>query len=69
MGKIWPKIITEDNINEAPLTWSVSPRKNRMTKIKNDASACDKSPWFRGVETPPNHGDLSQAEAPNDIQI
>ena len=22
-GKIWPNSITEDNINEAPLTWSV----------------------------------------------
>ena len=35
MGKIWPNLTTEDNINEAPLTWSVSPWKNRMMKIKN----------------------------------
>ena len=35
MGKIWPNLTTEDNINEAPLTWSVSPWKNRMMEIKN----------------------------------
>ena len=35
MGKIWPNLTAEDNINEVPLTWSVSPRKNWMMKIKN----------------------------------
>ena len=35
MGKIWPNLTTEDNIKEAPLTWSASPRKNWMMKIKN----------------------------------
>ena len=35
MGKIWRNITTEDNINEAPLTWSVLPRKNWTMKIKN----------------------------------
>ena len=35
MGKICPNVTTEDKINEAPLTWPVSPRKNRMIKIKN----------------------------------
>ena len=35
MGKTWPNLTTEDNINEAPLTWSNSPRKNQMMKIKN----------------------------------
>ena len=28
MGEIWPNVTIEDNINEAPLTWSVSPWKN-----------------------------------------
>ena len=28
MGEIWPNLTTEDNINEAPFTRSVSPRKN-----------------------------------------
>ena len=35
MGKIWPNLTTEDNINEVPLTWSVSPRKNWMMQVKN----------------------------------
>ena len=35
MGKIWPNLTTEDNIDKAPLTWFVSPRKNQMMKIKN----------------------------------
>ena len=34
MCKIWPNLITEENINEAPLTWSVLPLKNQMMKIK-----------------------------------
>ena len=34
MGKSWPNLTTEDNINEAPITWSVLPRKNWMMKIK-----------------------------------
>ena len=35
MGKIWPNLTTEDNIKEVPLTWSASPQKNWMMKIKN----------------------------------
>ena len=35
VGKIWPNLTTEDNINEVALTWSVLPQKNRMIKIKN----------------------------------
>ena len=33
-GKIWPNSNTEDNVNEALLTWSVSPPENQMMKIK-----------------------------------
>ena len=33
-GKIGPDSSTKDNINEAPLTWSVLPRENRVMKIK-----------------------------------
>ena len=35
MGETWPNLTTEDNINEVPLNWSVSPQKNWMMKIKN----------------------------------
>ena len=35
MGKVWPNLTTEDNLNVAPLNWSVSPLKSRMMKINN----------------------------------
>ena len=34
MGKIWPNLITKNNINEAPFNWSVLPQQNRMMKIR-----------------------------------
>ena len=48
-SKIWLNSTTEDNMNEAPLAWSVSPLENGMRKIKNFHAAIQSNNAVFGV--------------------
>ena len=57
-NKIWPNSTTEDNINEAPFTWSVSPLENQKIK-KNYRETSNQMMQFLQASRPWNFDGVS----------